>query len=264
MVENPGNKKAARMFAAAFATAIADSLSKAAGAPYPLEVMEGAEPSTRNGQPVHFRLSVDGSLRGDCFIEFYEPQIAGLAARILGRAPVDDEPEEVLAKVLANGTGGLKTLLAPQYGDLSFRLDRVSGLAFGGMFVVPLSAPADRSGAPVLLYFDGQLLGGLGSASAGAGAPASAGVAFDPANLQMVMDVELSVSLRFGQRQLPLRDVLELSSGTVIELDRMVDEPVELLLDGKVIARGEAVIVDGNYGLRVTEIPQPVASHLIH
>ncbi len=69
------------------------------------------------------------------------------------------------------------------------------------------------------------------------------------------MDVELNVSLRFGQRQLPLREVLELSSGSVIELDRMVDEPVELLLDGKVIARGEAVIVDGNYGLRVTEIP---------
>jgi flagellar motor switch protein FliN/FliY len=57
--------------------------------------------------------------------------------------------------------------------------------------------------------------------------------------------------------------VLELSSGSVIELDRMVDEPVELLLDGKLIARGEAVIVDGNYGLRITEIPQPVASHFL-
>jgi flagellar motor switch protein FliN/FliY len=43
----------------------------------------------------------------------------------------------------------------------------------------------------------------------------------------------------------------------------MVDEPVELLLDGKLIARGEAVIVDGNYGLRITEIPQPVASHFL-
>ena len=50
----------------------------------------------------------------------------------------------------------------------------------------------------------------------------------------------------------------------MIELDRMVDEPVELLLDGKLIARGEAVIVDGNYGLRVTDIPQPVASHFLN
>jgi len=76
------------------------------------------------------------------------------------------------------------------------------------------------------------------------------------------MDVELNVSLRFGQRQLPLREVLELTNGSIIELDRMVDEPVELFLDGKLIARGEAVVVDGNYGLRVTEIPQPVAAYL--
>jgi len=55
-----------------------------------------------------------------------------------------------------------------------------------------------------------------------------------------------------------------LSSGSVVELDRMVDEPVELYLDGKLIARGEAVVVDGNYGLRVTEIPQPMASHFMN
>ncbi len=257
------NKKGARIFAAALATAVADALGKVAGSPWPLEVMEGAEPPTRHGQPVHFRLSVDGALRGECFVEFYEPQINDLAAKILGRPPVDDEAEKALVKILAGSTAGLKSLLTPQYGELTFRLDRVSGLAFGGMFVVPLAATADKSGAPVLLYFDGQLVAALCAATNGVGAsapsaPSAAG------NLRLVMDVELNVSLRFGQRQLPLREVLELSSGSVIELDRMVDEPVELLLDGKVIARGEAVIVDGNYGLRVTEIPQPVASHLMN
>jgi len=82
-------------------------------------------------------------------------------------------------------------------------------------------------------------------------------------NLQLVMDVELNVTLRFGQRQLALREVLELTSGSVIELDRHVEEPVELLLDGKVIARGEAVVIDGNYGLRVTEVPQPVSATVL-
>lgn len=77
-------------------------------------------------------------------------------------------------------------------------------------------------------------------------------------NLDLVLDVELNVTLRFGQRLMSLREVLDLTSGSVIELDRQVDEPVELLLDGKVIARGEAVVVDGNYGLRVTEVPQPI------
>jgi flagellar motor switch protein FliN/FliY len=82
-------------------------------------------------------------------------------------------------------------------------------------------------------------------------------------NLNLVMDVELNVTLRFGQRKLTLREVLELTTGSVVELDRQVEEPVELLLDGVVIARGEAVVVDGNYGLRVTEVLQPVASSVL-
>jgi flagellar motor switch protein FliN/FliY len=74
------------------------------------------------------------------------------------------------------------------------------------------------------------------------------------ANLDLVMDVELNVTLRFGERKLSLREVLDLTSGAVVELDRQVDEPVELVLDGRVVARGEAVIIDGNYGLRITEV----------
>jgi flagellar motor switch protein FliN len=90
--------------------------------------------------------------------------------------------------------------------------------------------------------------------------PLPDGVPIDETNLSLVLDVELNVLLRFGQRQLTLREVLDLSCGSVIELDRRVDEPVELLLDGRVIARGEAAIVDGNYGLRVTEIVQSAAT----
>ena len=83
--------------------------------------------------------------------------------------------------------------------------------------------------------------------------------ASDTMKLDLVMDVELNVTLRFGQRQLTLREVLDLSSGSVVELDRHVEEPIELLLDGRVIARGEAVVVDGNYGLRVSEVAQPAS-----
>ncbi len=79
-------------------------------------------------------------------------------------------------------------------------------------------------------------------------------------NLDLVMDVELNVTLRFGQRQLTLREVLELTTGSVVELDRQIEEPVELLLDGKVIARGEAVVIDGNYGVRVLEVPHPMST----
>lgn len=87
--------------------------------------------------------------------------------------------------------------------------------------------------------------------------------AADSVNLGLLLDVELNVTLRFGQRQLTLREVLELTGGSVVELDRQVEEPVELLLDGKVIARGEAVVVDGNYGLRVTEVMQPLPDAML-
>jgi flagellar motor switch protein FliN len=73
-------------------------------------------------------------------------------------------------------------------------------------------------------------------------------------NIDLLMDVELEVSLRFGQRKLLLKDVLELGPGSLIELDQEVQDPVELLVGKKVVARGDVVIVDGNYGLRVTEI----------
>lgn len=261
-MDHQNNKQAARAFAAAFAKTVGEALGAALRTPWPLEVTPGNEPPTQQGKPVHFRLKVAGRLTGECFVEFYEPQISALAAKLLGRPAINDEPTEAIEKILASTTTDLQAALTGQYGELSFRFERVEGLAFGGMFVVPLAAAADPSGAPVLLYFDGQMLAAFGSATGSGNADGLAGI--DPNNLKLVMDVELNVSLRFGQRQLPLREVLELASGSVIELDRMVDEPVELLLDGKLIARGEAVIVDGNYGLRVTEIPQPVASHFLH
>jgi flagellar motor switch protein FliN/FliY len=79
----------------------------------------------------------------------------------------------------------------------------------------------------------------------------------DP-KLELLMDVELDVTLRFGERQMALRDILDLSAGSVVELNQYVQDPVELLVGKKVIARGEVVVVDGSYGLRVMEIISPM------
>jgi flagellar motor switch protein FliN/FliY len=76
----------------------------------------------------------------------------------------------------------------------------------------------------------------------------------DTGTLDRLMDVQLAMTLRFGSKTLLLREVLDLNPGAVVELDRRVQEPVELLLDGRLIARGEVVVIDGNYGLRVTEV----------
>jgi flagellar motor switch protein FliN/FliY len=68
------------------------------------------------------------------------------------------------------------------------------------------------------------------------------------------MDAELEVALFFGERQLLLKEILELDSGSVVELNHHLDEPVDLRVGGRTIARGEVVVVEGNYGLRITEI----------
>ena len=73
-------------------------------------------------------------------------------------------------------------------------------------------------------------------------------------NFDLLLGVNLNLTLRFGQRVLPLREILDLASGSVVELDREVQEPADLLLGDKVIARGHVVIVDGNYGIRITEV----------
>jgi flagellar motor switch protein FliN/FliY len=68
------------------------------------------------------------------------------------------------------------------------------------------------------------------------------------------MGVELAVSVSFGRVQLPLKDVLKLTAGSIIELNRTVDEPVEVIVNNCVVARGEVVVVEGNYGVRIDHI----------
>jgi flagellar motor switch protein FliN/FliY len=73
-------------------------------------------------------------------------------------------------------------------------------------------------------------------------------------NIDRLLDVEMNVTVRFGTAEVPLRDVVRFGVGSMIELNRSVDEPVELLVNNYPFARGEVVVVDGYYGVKVTEI----------
>ena len=75
--------------------------------------------------------------------------------------------------------------------------------------------------------------------------------------LELLLDVELEASLRFGAREMPLGEILDLGPGDVVELDRHVADPVDLIVGDKIVARGEVVLVNGNFGLRVTEVAAP-------
>jgi flagellar motor switch protein FliN len=73
-------------------------------------------------------------------------------------------------------------------------------------------------------------------------------------SIDLLLDVELPVSISFGRAQLPLKDVIKLTTGSIVELNRALSEPVEVIVNNCVIARGEVVVVEGNYGIRIKQV----------
>ena len=76
----------------------------------------------------------------------------------------------------------------------------------------------------------------------------------NPTNLNLVLDVPVSLTIELGGCQLAMRDVLQLNVGSVVQLDKPADAPVELSINGKLIARGEVVVIEDRYGVKITEV----------
>jgi flagellar motor switch protein FliN len=75
-----------------------------------------------------------------------------------------------------------------------------------------------------------------------------------PSNINVVLDVPVSLSVELGHCQLPVREVLQLSVGSVVQLDKPADAPVDLFVNGKLVARGEVVVIDERFGVKITEV----------
>ena len=82
----------------------------------------------------------------------------------------------------------------------------------------------------------------------------TAAAATPKANLRMLYDVEMTLTAEIGRTRLPVRQVLELAPGAVLELDRTAGSPADVMVNGRLVARGEVVVVDEAYGIRITEI----------
>jgi flagellar motor switch protein FliN/FliY len=123
----------------------------------------------------------------------------------------------------------------------------------------------------VLVSMEAPLLAGLEASMDGAGRPEVSAAAPEPARnaggagldedtirrsrkMDLLLDVELPVSVSFGRAQLLLKDVIKLTTGSIIELNRSISEPVDVIVNNCVIARGEVVVVEGNFGVRVHEV----------
>ncbi len=75
-----------------------------------------------------------------------------------------------------------------------------------------------------------------------------------PPNLDLVLDVPVNLTVELGGCKLPMADVLQLNVGSVVQLDKPATEPVDLLVNGKLIARGEVVVLEDRFGLKITEL----------
>lgn len=81
----------------------------------------------------------------------------------------------------------------------------------------------------------------------------------DKSNLNLLLDVPLQISVELGSTKMRIKEILDLGMGSIVELDRLAGEPVDVLVNGKIFARGEVVVIDENFGVKITDIVSPIA-----
>jgi flagellar motor switch protein FliN/FliY len=262
--------KNCQLFSSVFFRALMTAMTEATGSPWQIGLTPATDPTSDESDPVRVMLLLDGSLRGEALLEFHRAEAGMLGSMLLGMtAEFGTEQAEALLKLIEAAVSEVCAALAPEYGSFAIKASLASyPPSIDASLIQIVASHGDDSGVSMVMYINPELTeallpptqaGSTATETREANKAAAAMATPEPVNLDLVMDVELSVTLRFGRRQLTLREVLELTSGSVVELDREVEEPVELLLNGMVIARGEAVVIDGNYGLRVTEVSQQVS-----
>lgn len=239
-------------------------LGQIANVPFPMMPAEAsAERPPAAETDVFLALTVAGPAPGE--MVFRVPQAAAVT---LARLFMQEKTAS--AELTAEGRAALAELFRQVAGYVatSGRATLPEIAVTVALGATPAWSPASSGwidsavGAPQSVAIEWKMSAALGTALAAASTSPSSAKAVekdtrsssDTDTLGFFMDLELEVTLRFGGRNLLLKDVLELGPGSVLELDREVQDPADLLLDGKLIARGEVIMVNGNYGMRVSEV----------
>lgn len=194
-----------------------------------------------------------------------------------GKESMDEEDLDATKEIVSNILSALSTAVTSQADLPTFSL-KVNNIEFIGeegevnlesyskMFVYNFSLGDINS--LIMFVIDDKIEGAFSAgpeASAEAVSPednsqpsrttGSAAFAGDESNnINLIMDVKLPVRVRIGQKKMLLRDVLSMDIGSVIELNQLANDPLDILVDDHVIAQGEVVIVDGNFGVQITTI----------
>ena len=243
----------AETFTTAFSEALRTAATAQSGSSWTSRVHPGSDPQQLSDS-LAVALRLRGELDGELYLCVHEEASRSLLAQNDGSAP--GNASKAWLSLVEASVAQLKDLLQASFGGTTIEGCRLTPPSVEATSLAEVTLRAEQAGSgAVFLLMDADLRASLQSrpgVSAEGSNPAN-GVQ-DNATLNRVIDVPLAVTLRFGQRHLTLRELLELSTGSLVELDRQVEEPVDLMLGDRIVARGEVVIVDGNYGMRVTEV----------
>lgn len=207
-----------------------------------------------------------------------------------GESREEMEPDDLDAvkEIASNIFGAISTALASQKAlpKLNFTTEKIDFFPTDDGFdlgtydkVLKFEFSLNEINSPISFALDSSILSSLnssgggaedvdvGASHAGSGASSSSGGGSfgggmpsvnlndgEMKNISMLLDVKLNVKVRIGQKKMLLKDVISMDIGSVVELNQLANDPLEILVDDKVIAKGEVVIVDGNFGVQITEI----------
>ncbi len=256
----------------AWKTSLQNVLAQVSGQPAVFEI--SSLPLPASDSDVWYTIVAGGATHGEMTLRLSAASGTRLAQKLLSETGlaaegITPDHKDALEELLRQVAGLVSTTLAPVVGgELKLHLSPSAAPSWSSDAIVCLQT-RDEAGVSIALEI--QISPALAAALQPQAQPAPAPPPPSPpssspssalpapaSSYGRLMDVDLDVKLRFGVRRMLLREVLALSPGVVVELENALHSPVDLLLDGRLIAKGDDVVVDGKYGLRVTDVVDSV------
>jgi len=229
------------------------------------------------------KLKVSGGVDGEVMVALPPNLAASLSDMMMGeeasdREDVNDDDLDATKEIISNIFGAIGNTLSAQSDlpVLSFSVDSVENITedevsleqYHTMFIYKFSM--DSLNSLMMFILDENIFNGFSASNDEASLDThdfndmsdsnqniDTSLSLNDAeinNISLIMDVKLPVRVRIGKKRMLLKDVLNMDIGSVIELNQLANDPLEILVDNHVIAEGEVVIVDGNFGVQITTI----------
>jgi flagellar motor switch protein FliN/FliY len=229
------------------------------------------------------KLKVSGDIEADVMVALPPNLAASLSDMMMGeeasdREDVNDDDLDATKEIVSNIFGAISNSLSAQseLPVLSFSVTSIENISddtevslenFSKMYIYKFSLESLNS--LLMFIIDEKVVNAISENSEDSLATteeiedseedlcSSKGISLSPDemnNISLIMDVKLPVRVRIGKKRMLLKDVLNMDIGSVIELNQLANDPLEILVDNHVIAQGEVVIVDGNFGVQITTI----------